>query len=185
VHVARRLACKLSDREVDVLFDHGDPAVDRPDCLGKIASWFGSHLSLATRLALLDIDVVQRDTNAAAALIEIEETTATPKVLLGDLLGTLLGDHVTFHSTHHLEVGPGTTLIVLVRARSEPKRRQTAELAGRVRDLQPHLRSGNAAIGRVVVRPYAGADELAELVERLVREALDRVDDPADRASLS
>ena len=173
-HVAGQLGRTLSERSVDILFDHGQQGVEPPLYLGEIASWFGTDYVANAQLALLDIAVVQGNEDKAVALIEIEESAATPKVLLGDLFATLLGDHITFHRDRHLRIGKWTTLIVLVQAGGKGKRGQVAWLADRVRDLVPDMRSGNAAIGRVVVETFADADALERRVERLVREALAR-----------
>ena len=120
-HVARALARSLSDRPVDVLFDHGDPLTDNPDCLGEIVSWYGDRYVAHARLALLDIAVVRKERDEVVALIEIEESAATPKVVLGDLFGTLMGDHITFQGKRALQVGSGTTLVVLVQGAGEGK----------------------------------------------------------------
>jgi hypothetical protein len=162
---ARALAQALGSA-FKVLFDHGTQGVDPPDCLGEIVSSVGTDFGRGDQLAQLDIAVVRRDTNEVLALIEVEESVATPKLLLGDLLATLLGDQITFQG-ERLAVGPGTTLIVLTRESSTAKRAQMAELARRVRAVQPALASRNAAIGRIVVETYA-AGALTEVVCRLV-----------------
>ena len=36
--LARSLSQSLSDRPIDVLYDHGEQGVDPPQCLGEIAS---------------------------------------------------------------------------------------------------------------------------------------------------
>ena len=170
--VARGLGQALSDRDVDVLFDHGETGADLPECLGEIVSWYGADYGRDARLALLDIAVVWRDGDRAAALIEIEESSATPKVVLGDVLAALLGDQVSFRRERRLAVGEWTTLIVLVPARSDGKRRQVIELARRVETIRAGLRSGNAAIGRIRVGTYGEVGDLEQVVEGLVREAL-------------
>jgi hypothetical protein len=76
----------------EVLFDHGDPFIDPPTRLGNISSWYGEVYSSKSQLALLDIAVVETETDRAFVLVEIEETSSTPKVILGDLFGTLMGD---------------------------------------------------------------------------------------------
>ena len=167
-HVARALSQSLSDRPVDVLFDHGEKGVDPPQCLGEIASWYGSHYGATACLALLDIAVVRQESDQVVALIEIEESSATPKVLLGDAFATLLGDHITFQGKHALEVGKWTTLIVLVHATGKGKQQQVTEMAHRVCEVKPFLMSGNASIGHVLIDTFADADELEEKVAQLV-----------------
>jgi hypothetical protein len=170
--VARALRQALSDHDVDILFDHGQQGVDPPEFLGEIVSWYGPDYGADARLALLDIAVVWPDEDKAAALIEIEESSATPKVVLGDLLAALLGDQVTYQGERRLKVGAWTTLIVLVPAQSDGKRRQVAEMARRVGEIRSALSSGNAAIGRFCVDTYEEVRDLEQVVEGLVREAL-------------
>jgi hypothetical protein len=173
-HAARVLRQELAGRGLQVYFDHGEQGVDPPEYLGEIVSSSSAHHGLAAQYAKLDIAVVRADTNEAVALIEVEESVASPKLLLGDILATLLGDQVTFKS-ETITVGPTTTLIVLTRESSAAKRQQMSELARRVRALQPALTSRNAAIGRIVVDTYAeGA--LVEVISRLVEEATVRSD---------
>jgi len=176
-HVARALARELSDRDVDVLFDHGEQSVDPSECLGQIASWFGTDYRANAQLAFLDIAVVQRDGDKVMALIEIEESTSTPKVLLGDLFATLLGDHVAFQGKRRLKVGEETRLIVLVQASGEQKRQQIATLADRVHNVPPALRSGNSAIGHLLIETFVDETKLERKVKRLIREVLDRYDE--------
>jgi hypothetical protein len=58
--------------------------------------------------------VVETETDRALVLVEIEETSSTPKVILGDLFGTLMGDHVTFQGKRELKAGDHTSFIILV-----------------------------------------------------------------------
>jgi hypothetical protein len=170
--VARALRQSLSARKIDILFDHGEQGVDPTEYLGEIVSWYGPQYGTEARLALLDIAVVWRNGDRAAALIEIEESSATPKVILGDLTAMLFGDQLTFQGQRRLKVGAWTTLIVLVPIKSDAKRRQVAELARRMEAIRVSLHSGNASIGRVRVGTYGDASDLEQVVEGLVREAL-------------
>ena len=91
---ARRLTKDISYPRFMVLFDHGNPRMDGVNRVGQIASWFGSHYDRNSRLALLDIALVDRKTNSVLALVEIEETSAVPKTIIGDAFGFLFGDHL-------------------------------------------------------------------------------------------
>jgi hypothetical protein len=171
--IARRLSQKLELRGFDILFDHGDRQTDPPDKLGEIVSWFGHKLRLDARLALLDIAVVSRDSDKAFALIEIEESSATPKVLLGDVLATLLGDKVTFQHDRDLKVGQWTTLIVLTRAdKRGSKESLVAFLEDRLNRLRYALSTPNASIDRIVVATFGDESELEAKLTQAVKEAL-------------
>ena len=114
------MAKKVAPQGYDVLFDHGQAGQDDPARLGRIASWFGEAYCAGARLALVDIAVVERGSDRAVALIEVEESAAPPKVLLGDVLATLLGERITFRGQRQLQVGEWTTLIVLARYGQQP-----------------------------------------------------------------
>src|SRR5690349_15243358 len=114
VQVAQTLQKEFDKRGFDVLHDHGQKDFELEDTPGKLRSWFGSDLTRETALADLDLAIVSRETDKAYALIEIEETTHKPKVILGDIFATLLGSGIAFNGKH-LGIGSWTTLIVLVR----------------------------------------------------------------------
>ena len=171
--MARKLSQNLEARRFDILFDHGDSTTDPPDKLGEIVSWFGHKLKLDARLALLDIAVVSRVSDKALALIEIEESSATPKVLLGDVLATLLGDRVTFQHNRDLKVGQWTTLIVLAHAdKRGSKKSLVAFLDNQLNRLKDSLPTLNASIGRIIMDTFKDASELDAKLTQAVEEAL-------------
>ncbi len=108
-NVAGRLAEKFEGR-VEILFDHGDPALDQ---VGVIHSWFGDKLSRKSLLADLDIAVVLPKSNDVILLAEIEESSSSPKTLLGDIFATLLAGHFTFQSKRQLNITECAEFLVL------------------------------------------------------------------------
>ena len=158
--VSRALSDELARSFYQVLFDHGDPAIDPPDQLGQIASWFGLKYTADSRLALLDLAVVDRDTDDALLLVEIEESAASPKVILGDVMGTLLGDRVTFQGQRELNVGAWSHLIVLVRGETDPRTALIRHVTEQVQRLKPRLTTSNASIGEVIIETFATAADL-------------------------
>ena len=69
----------------DVFYDHGEPSPS----VGKIVSSIDKAPAMGEELSQLDIAIIKKTTNKAVALIEIEETTDTPKTFLGDIFGIL------------------------------------------------------------------------------------------------
>ncbi len=168
--MARELAAQLGPLGYDVFFDLGDKNTDTTSIVGRIVSWIGDEYSKNSRLAFLDIAVVEREPGAgepmrAVALVEIEEGHPTPKVILGDLLATLFGDHLAFGGTL-IGVGSWTTLIVL--AHSEHDRPIFAFLQDQVNQLKSVLSTGNAAIGRTVVSTYENEQDLRAQLNSLI-----------------
>lgn len=154
---------------MDVLFDHGDPQKDPKEKLGRIVSWFGPEYRRDTRLAFLDIAVVRRSSNKSLALIEIEERKAPPKVIIADVLATLLGDHVSFQGgQRHLDIGAWTTLIVLAYAGVTGTRSAQLDLLNkRLNRIRGQLSTPNASIGNIVVDTF---QNVAELEKKLLHE---------------
>lgn len=155
-----------------VLFDHGDLSKDSLDHVGEISSWYGENFAASSRLALLDIGIVEAETNRAVALIEIEETNSTPKVILGDAFGTLLGDHITFQGKRSLVVGEFTTLIILLKQPKGDQREKIDYLQEQIRQLSKHINTGNASIGRVNIDTYSDEADLLHKAQEQVSQSL-------------
>lgn len=171
-----KTACYLS-QYIDkygytVLFDHGDPSKDPPDQVGNISSWFGEKLTASSQLALLDIAIVETKTNRVVVLIEIEETSSTPKVILGDALGTLLGDHITFQGKRPLTVGEFTTLIILLKQPKGDQSKKIDYLQAQIRQLSKHINTDNASIGRIYIDIYEGELELFQKAQEYASDSL-------------
>ena len=170
---ARALAARPPHPRFEVLFDHGDPKPD-PERVGHIASWFGDVYSAGSQLARLDIAVVDRETHRAIVLVEIEETSASPKVALGDAFGTLLGDHITFQGTRDLIVGDFTSLLILLRDRPPGHPKKTQYLEQQIAGLAKHAQTGNSAIGHIALRLFRSEDELVGMLSGFVEACLAR-----------
>jgi hypothetical protein len=164
----RALSQRLANRGYQVLFDHGKEEKDSNFQVGEIAAWFGEQYNAGARLAQLDIAILDPDSDRAAALIEIEESAASPKLIIGDVFATLLGDHVVFRGEREIAVGDHTTLMILVRAGKGGGGRKLGFLEDQAQNLKGNLSSGNAAIGRVVIRSFDSDDELGAVLDGLI-----------------
>ncbi|GEM_PF-1185651 len=172
--IARALAAHLQHRSCEVLFDHGRTNSDPADKLGKIASWVGPSYRFEAILGQLDIAVVAPGTDRVAALIEIEESTDTPKTLIGDIFATLLGEQLTFQGTRQLHVGEWTTLLVLTESARPSHQAQLAYLQTTATLLKSHTGTLNSRIGNVIVDIFANEAELEMKVKQLVDSALEQ-----------
>ena len=106
--IAEQLAAYYDEKGFDVLHDHGPASKNK----GEIIAHFGKTLSRKSELSHLDIAIVERSSEKVCALIEIEETSARPKTLLGDAFGTLLAEHISFKGKR-LEVCEHASLIIV------------------------------------------------------------------------
>jgi hypothetical protein len=174
---ARDLTTQLAAQELDVLYGHGVVGVDPPAQLGKLKAWYGSEYASHVILADLDIAVVSRALKQAYALIEIEETTCKPKVVLGDVMATLLGGNVTFRGKCPLGVGTWTTLIVLAKAKTSAQQERITFLAEQVSRIKARLEAPNAAIGRIVIDSFHDEGSLVSQLRMHVLAALDAAGD--------
>lgn len=164
----RALSQRLSSRGYEVLFDHGKKDTGSDFLVGEITSWFGEQYNAEAQLAHLDIAIIDPDGERATALIEIEESAASPKLIIGDMFATLLGDHVVFRGEREIVVGEHTTLMILVRAGKGGGGRKLRYLEDQAQNLIGNLSSGNAAIGRVVIRSFDTDDELGVVLDELI-----------------
>jgi hypothetical protein len=159
---ARYLGQNIEMDGYTVLFDHGNLSTDPPDQVGNISSWFGEEYSSLSQLALLDIAIIESETDRAIALFEIEESSSTPKVILGDAFGTLLGDNITFKGQKPLVVGEFTSLIILIKQSKGNHRDKIEYLRSQIESISKHINSGNASIGRIYIDTYLGELDLLQ-----------------------
>ena len=74
----------------------------------------------------IDIAIVKKSsegTDRVFALIEIEETTDKPKVLLGDVFGVLMGEHISTRSGNSIRVDKHTIFVILAKSKVVHKKR--------------------------------------------------------------
>jgi hypothetical protein len=180
MQAARVLQPEFSQQGFDILHAHGQPGVDSPLLLGKIRSWNGEAYKPETILADLDMAVVSHAAFASHkeeriyALIEIEETSSKPKLILGDVLATLLGKGIKFQGTRDLQVGRWTTLIVLARDKHQSQLSRLPYLEAQSKYLRENLLTPNASIGRVMIDTFVDDLQLEEKLRQSITEALDK-----------
>lgn len=167
-NVARSLQQEFNQQGFDVLHDHGQKENDSPGKLGKLRSWSGPSLKSETVLADLDIAIISRDDKKIYALIEIEETTDKPKVILGDVLATLLGNGIAFQGKD-LQVGKWTTLILMVHGTHLDR---LAFLTEQISLIKLKLKTPNATIGRIIIDTYSKELQLVEKLRKHISEVV-------------
>lgn len=169
--VGVELSKKLKHHGFDVLYDHGKRDT-QDQSIGRIASWFGEEYSSQSRLSLIDIAIVEDDSNRVRTLIEIEETSSTPKVILGDIFGALLGDHITFQGKRDLVVGDFTTLFVFVAGSEDRVLAKISHLSKQLNALKEHIDSENASIGNVFIRSFSNEVSLRSHLDTYINTEL-------------
>ncbi|MHB8991790.1 MAG: helix-turn-helix domain-containing protein [Chloroflexota bacterium] len=165
---------------VDVLLDHKKVDDTFPlDSVGEIASWVyppnllvpwdGIHDKRSAPLAEVDIAVVLGD-RRVHTLLEIEETRAVAKELIGKILGVLLGSGIVFRRKEPLRVGPQTRLVTLIRL--DDSQQSTSSLVAsklqfvvdRIGRLKDFLDTPNACMTAPVLRTFHDRSDLTRIL---------------------
>jgi hypothetical protein len=163
------LSLHFKDKGLDVLFDHSRSTNN----VGRVVSWFeydtDADYKRGVLLSYVDIAIVKQNSNDVVALIEIEETNITPKILLGDVFGVLMGDHIRFpkRKTPELVIGKDTILIVVGKNEGIPKK-HIKYVRDKVEKIKPALGTKNAEIREVFIERFSNeADLFALLIDKL------------------
>ena len=170
--VAESITVKMNKRGLDVYYDHGDPS---NPFVGTLPVSIEKGLSSKNQISQLDIAVVKGDgdTNKVIALIEIEETTDTPKTLIGDIFTTLLGDSVHLPGRKKsADIGNWTTLIILCKSAGQDER--IKQIENIVNNAKSALGTGNSNIGNVVIESFTNYDGLESVLTKKIEEAIQR-----------
>jgi hypothetical protein len=154
------------EKRYDVFYDHDSTKV----IVGKIVSWLGDKYNRESELSQLDIAIIEKGSDKALALIEIEETNDTPKTFMGDVLGVLLGDHISFRGERNFSVGEYTTLIVLGKSKVMHKKRN-GYLREQGLKIKSSLSTANSAIGNIVIDTFAYEKGLYALLSSVLDNA--------------
>jgi hypothetical protein len=157
---ARILTQRLPAEQYEILFDHGQTGIDSSEQLGRITVWYGSTYTRQARLAFLDIALLERETDRVRVLVEIEESTSKPKVIIGDAVAVLLGEHVTFQSTRHLKVGPWTILLILVQSAALSSPTRLSYLQNQLNFFKGCLQTRNALLNQIIIAGYQNEEAL-------------------------
>jgi hypothetical protein len=145
----------LKFKGYDVFYDHGTASEN----VGRIVSTIEKEYGREDELSQLDIAIVERISDNVVALIEIEETADRPKTFLGDILGVLFGEHISFKGKE-LRIGDFTTLIVVGLSKAHHGKRNQYIL-DKVKKVKATLGTKNSAIGRVVIETFSDEMELS------------------------
>lgn len=164
VPLANYLAGLYQGSSRQVYYDHG------PDSL-RIYSWFGPKYTpphSARHLAWMDIVIADPQTKDVYQIIEVEDTSSRPKTILGDIMAVLLGDGLSFAGKNDWQIGEWTTCFVLCKASSQSSTAQVQldYMQHQITAILPHLGTGNARIGQIILGQFT---DLADLQAFLTR----------------
>lgn len=154
----------------DIFYDHGE----RSPTVGKIVSSIHEAPAMGEELSQLDIAIIEKITHKAIALIEIEESTDTPKTFLGDIFGILMGNSISFNksNSHALKIGNWTTLIVIGKGKEHEKRNKyIIDMALKAKSA---FGTENSKIGNIVIDAFSEKKPLKDIVLEQIEIAMQR-----------
>lgn len=165
--VGEKLTAHFKPLGYDVYYDHGKAG----EFVGTIPISLERSLSSKNQISQLDIAVVKRE--KVIALIEIEETSGTPKTLIGDVFTTLMGDSVHLPGREiNASVGNWTTLIVLCVGKYKDERLETIKMmANKVKSA---FGTGNSELGSIVIGHFSDYEELEASLKEKIGKAIQR-----------
>ena len=176
---ARWISNEFDAEGFDVLCAHRDKRTGKGGAsrvkTGRIISWVGLDLEPWSQLAWPDIAVVDRDTKKVILLSEIEEDKPQPKLVIGDTLANLLGDHLTFASDRKekLMIGSWTTFSFLAKSTGKGSGdKQLRMLQQKLNEARTNLSTANAAVKEVIIDTYQSETELQEKLMNQTKTAL-------------
>ena len=153
-----------------IVHDHPQLGRDRSR-IGKPRSSIVLDDGTKAMLADLDMAVRTNDTDEVFALVEVEEKGRKPKVLLGDILATLLGSNVRFRGRDQ-KLDDNIHLIVLAYSMSDAQKGRMDFLEKEANLLKEKLNAANAKrIGIVVMDTFRDELELESKLRGLIAAA--------------
>jgi hypothetical protein len=162
-NTAQKITRDWEKRGYKVLHDHG-PSNEN---VGRIVSWIGKEYGRGAQLSQIDIAIVEKKSEKAFVLIEIEEKNDRPKNFLGNFFGILLGDHISFGGKYTITVDKQTTLLVIGKSKASHEKRNKY-LCEKVMKIKSGLSTGNSAIGNVVIETFSDEDGLDQLLSSVL-----------------
>ena len=169
---AKSIMDEMNSKGYDVYYDHGDPS---NPFVGTIAVSIEKELNSKNQIGQLDIAVVGRDVNKnkAIALIEIEETTDTPKTLIGDVFTTLMGNSVHLPGRENTaKVENWTTLIIIGKGAGHEDRNQP--ICDMANNAKTALGTEISKIGSIVITAFSEKKPLKDVLVEQIEKAIQR-----------
>ena len=111
--IGHQLVERYNDSKFIVYYDHGDKKMDKANVCEPTP--YNKIKSDENTLSNIDIAIVEKKENKLRILIEIEESQAEPKKIIGDMMNIILADHILIKKIpYNLIVEPHFILGVIV-----------------------------------------------------------------------
>ncbi|MBN1440206.1 MAG: hypothetical protein JW929_12430 [Anaerolineales bacterium] len=151
---------ELFPKDYRVYYDHGPSDAE---CVGAIAAYWGDEKHRDTKLADLDIAIVDPK-GRVILLIEIEESDDRPKTILGDAMAVLTADHIDFEGERLDGIGEWTALLIISKGSGEGHERRRRVIEERLEMIRAGVQPGRIRPGAVKVRLFEDEGDLRGIV---------------------
>jgi hypothetical protein len=149
-----------------VVYDHGKGGEKD---VGVTSAWLGDKAKMDNRLSEIDIVIVERITNKAILLIEIEESGDNPKKIIGDAMAILLADGISSTIQLGLQIGAWTTLVVLGKGEGENHEKRIRSIEDRISELASSEGFNKMKIGTIKLMLFQTPDDLKKTIMDLLK----------------
>ncbi len=170
-YLGKRLAYTYPrDGKIFALYDHGEP--DDP-AVSAIRLYLRGF-PFDNQSVLADMDIMIAEGNKAIILIEIEETTITPKQVVGDIFAPFFAESLVFKSNEEYKIDKTCLIIGLLTNPAGNAAIKTDRLVNTIRELQQSLKkiSFSFSIDKIHLVCEAEDEELVKAVEEQVKHCL-------------
>jgi hypothetical protein len=166
--VGKSISVELNKMGYDLYYDHKKEG----GFTGTIALSVKNESGGEEAIGHLDMAVVERNSNKAIALIEIEETTDNPKKLIGDIFAVLMGDSIYPPKRDKVKIGKWTTLIILSKDAGHGGRNEL--IAKMALGAKSSFERENSKIGDIVVKSFSEKNPLKDILMEKIKKAISR-----------
>jgi hypothetical protein len=145
-----------------VVYDHGKGG---EESVGVTSAYLGDHAEMDNRLSEIDVAIVEKKTQKAILLIEIEESGDNPKKIIGAAMATLLADGLSSKDGQKLTVDSETTLMVLAKGEGVEHKDRIRSIETRIKQLiSMEGFNKNVKIETIKLELFQDPDELPEKI---------------------
>lgn len=163
------LSDQLKNQGYWVYYDHGPAA----EFVGKIVVSYDENLTKKSEISQLDIAIIEKKSNKAIALIEIEESVSNQKTLIGDFFAVLIGNSIYCPGKKRVDVGEWTSLVVIRKASGHnDKNQHVLDMACNAKSV---FGTNNCKIGRLVLESFNGKENLEKVLMDQIEIAIRRI----------
>ena len=149
-----------------VIYDHGRGGDKN---VSVTSAWLGDRAEMDNRLSEIDVAIIERKTNKAILLMEIEESGDNPKKIIGAAMATLLADGISSTIQPNLLIGDWTTLAILAKGEGENHEKRIQSIEARINKLACGEGFNMLKIGTIKLALFQTQDDMKNTIMDLLK----------------